>query len=133
MERATQEPNEAIRSLLARWLQAFVDADVEAMLGLYAADATFTGTSTAGFTRAPEQVRAYFVRVLRERTPRRAEILDSATQVFEGSAVVTALDRIEWSDPGLPQVSMGRVTFVLQHGPQGWRIASFHRSEVPRG
>lgn len=120
-----------VRAILARWTQAFTEADLEGVLGLYAPDATFIGTSSAGFTLAPEQVRAYFVRALRDRTPMRAEILDSAVQVFDSTAVVTALDRIEWSDSRRPQVSMGRVTFVLRRDQGAWRIVSFHRSEVP--
>ena len=119
------------RQVIQDWMRFFVESDVEAIVGLHAPSATFTGTSSRRFTTATEDIRAYFARVLRDRKPARADVLECCIQDFGEVAVATLLDHIRWADTASPRESMGRVTFVLRQRPEGWRIESFHRSEVP--
>jgi len=119
------------RDLVFAWTRAFAAADLEAVLALYAQDATFIGTSSAGFTQSPADIRAYFQRVLKDRTPGRADVVDCIVQEHGDTAIVTLLDHIVWSDAYLPIESKGRATFVLQRRAERWLIVSFHRSEVP--
>src|SRR4051794_17837954 len=105
---------DSVQATIDRWLKAFVDSDVEQIVGMYAPEATFTGTSSARFMQSRDQIRAYFRAVLQDRQPASAEVLDHEVQLYGDMAIVTALDRIEWSDPGSPAASMGRVTFVLE-------------------
>lgn len=119
------------RQLVDAWMRAFIAADLDAILELHAPGATFTGTSSATFTDAPADIRAYFHRVLRERQPERAEVIDCRVQDFGELAVVTVSDFIAWRDTASPRESRGRASFVLRRAAEGWRIVSFHRSEVP--
>lgn len=117
------------RQLIDAWIRAFVTSDLEAILGLYAPNATFTGTSSQRYTRDPGDVRAYFERVLCAAKPAAAEVLECEIQNLGDVAIATALDNIAWEDG---RKSKGRVTFVLRRMSDTWRIESFHRSEVPR-
>jgi len=121
------------RAIMDRWCQAFGAADVDGVLGLYAPNAAFLGTSSPRVVCTPDQVQAYFLRAMRERTPKCAQVLELHQQDLGEVAVITALDRIEWSDTAGPTVSMGRVTAVLQCIAGSWLIVHFHRSEVPAG
>lgn len=123
-------PRDEILKTVADWQDAFVRADLEAILSLYADNATFIGTSSSRFHTASKDLRDYFSRAMLERTPSTAQFLECAVQELGPVAVMTALDRISWSD-GAGTVSLGRVTFVLQRLEPGWRIVSFHRSEIP--
>lgn len=99
---------------------------------MYTPDAVFLGTSSPRMLATTKEIRAYFVRAIRDRSPRSADILELQLQDYGSMVIATALDRIEWSDSQESSISMGRVTFVLGRFDQGWRIVSFHRSEVPR-
>ena len=125
--------NQEARLAVEEWMKAFVEADVDRIVGLHAPGATFTGTSSAKFTCSSADIRAYFVRVLRDRTPASAEVLDCWSQDLGNVAVVTVLDRIAWRDSHSPQELRGRGTFVLQKQSGRWQIVSFHRSEAPVG
>lgn len=121
------------RAIMDRWCQAFGAADLDGVLGLYAPNAAFLGTSSPRMVCTPNQVQAYFERAMRERTPKCAQILESHQQDICEVVVITALDRIEWFGTTGPKVSMGRVTAVLQCIGGAWLIVHFHRSEVPAG
>ncbi|MDP2165474.1 SgcJ/EcaC family oxidoreductase [Hydrogenophaga sp.] len=120
------------RALMDQWCKAFVAADVEGVLSLYASDAVFLGTSSPRMVSTSQQVRTYFVGAMHERKPQSAQVLELQHQDFGNMAVITALDRIEWSAAAGPAVSMGRVTVLLQRVADAWQIVNFHRSEVPR-
>lgn len=119
-------------ALVAQWTQAFTDADLRGVLEIFAPSATFTGTSSASYTASQEAVLMYFKRVLHERVPVSCEVLRAHVQAFGPVSVVNVLDRIQWADATLPNVSWGRTTFVLYRRDTKWQIVSFHRSEVPR-
>lgn len=120
------------RALMDQWCKAFVAADVEGVLSLYASDAVFLGTSSPRMVSTSQQVRTYFVGAMHARKPQSAQVLELQHQDFGNMAVITALDRIKWSDAAGPAVSMGRVTVLLRRVADAWQIVNFHRSEVPR-
>lgn len=127
MSSATQ-----VRSLIERWCKAFVASDVDCLVGMYASDAVFLGTTSPRMLSTTDEIREYFVRATRQRNPKSADVLELQLQDHGALVVANALDRIEWSDSQGPLVSLGRVTFILGRFDHGWRIESFHRSEAPR-
>ena len=123
---------QAARAVVESWLQAFLAADIDAIVSLYAPEATFFGTSGQALVLDPAGVRAYFGRALTWARPVRAQLLqESVKLVVPGVAVVCALAAVAWDDRGSTVTSHGRVTFVLHEDARGWRIAHFHRSSVP--
>ena len=121
-----------IRSFINRWCAAFVASDVDSLVSMYSSDTVFLGTSSQQIINSLDEIREYFVKATRERTPKSADLLDLQVRVYESMAVATALDRIEWSDSQLPQVSLGRVSFVFLKTAHDWKIVSFHRSRLPQ-
>lgn len=120
------------RQVVEAWLRAFLAADVEAVVGLYADDVRFFGTTGDVLVSGQAGVRQYFERALRWARPVRAELLEQDVQVLgPGVVSIAAQDAVAWDDGGTVVTSLGRVSFVLQDAGQGWRIAHFHRSALP--
>lgn len=116
--------------VLVAWNQAFVEADVDKMVQLYATDAVFFGTSTLGFTDSSAAIRDYFVTVLRQRKPKDARTLQAFCQPLQtGLVAIATLDRLEWEAPS--QVAWGRTSMILAKRKGRWSIVHFHRSSVP--
>lgn len=76
MRSASVAGDQSPRDLVEEWMRLFLAADVDAIVGLYAPGATFTGTTTARFTTPSEDIRSYFVRVLHDRRPASGVVLD---------------------------------------------------------
>jgi ketosteroid isomerase-like protein len=121
-----------IRSVIHRWCNAFVASDVDSLVNMYSSDTVFMGTSSQQIINSIDAIREYFVKAIRDRTPKSADFLELQIRDYGSMVVATALDRIEWSDSKLPQISLGRVTFVFLKTAQDWKIVSFHRSRLPQ-
>ena len=118
--------------VIEQWLQAFLQADVDAICELYAPEATFIGTTSPRLAAEPLSVRRYFEKALLGRPPVRAELLEVHCQLpAPGVAIVSGLDVVAWNADGATVTWPGRVTFVLRQEGDGWRIIHFHRSPLP--
>jgi uncharacterized protein (TIGR02246 family) len=118
--------------VIERWAKAFGDSNVDAIVALYAPDASFFGTGSPSLVSTPEQIRSYFETGLNRDKPRGAELLDHAVQVVSDDVViVTGKDRVSGTKNGNVYQVEGRVTFVLRKQASTWQIVHFHRSALP--
>jgi uncharacterized protein (TIGR02246 family) len=125
-------PREDALAVVERWAAAFTASDVDAVMSLYAPDATFLGTSSREVVEAPQDIRRYFERALLNDRPRSAK-LDSHTVAVlsDDQVLVTGIDTVTAVRDGTPVSARGRVTFVVARRGAQWRIVHFHRSALP--
>ena len=118
--------------VVERWAKAFTEADVDAIVGLYAADAVFIGTGSKTITTKPEDIKKYFQGAfLGSRRFVATFVESSITPAGDAAFVITALDKLVVTADGKTQDVFGRVTFVVAKRELGWKIVSFHRSAMP--
>lgn len=130
--RTPSSPASEAEQVLARWAAAFSDSNVDAIVGLYAPDASFFGTGSQALVTAPEQIRRYFETGLNRDKPRGAELLEHSVQVVSDDVVIiTGKDRVSGTKNGSVYQAEGRVTFVLRKQASTWQIIHFHRSALP--
>jgi uncharacterized protein (TIGR02246 family) len=120
--------------VIVRWATAFRESNVDAIVSLYAPDASFFGTGSRALVTAPELIRSYFEVGLNRDKPRGAELLEHSIQVVADDVViVTGKDRVSGVKNGSAYQAEGRVTFVLRKRAAAWQIVHFHRSALPAG
>jgi ketosteroid isomerase-like protein len=125
-------PTEEAFKVVELWAKAFTAADVDAIVGIYAADAVFMGTGSKKIVTQPEGVRKYFEAALLGNKKFVASLPDSSVIALnDTTVVVTALDKLRATVDGKSEDLLGRVTFVLSKRASGWKIVHFHRSAMP--
>jgi uncharacterized protein (TIGR02246 family) len=125
-------PKEDALQVVEKWIKAFNESDVDAIVKLYAPDALFMGTSSKTVEGKTENIRAYFEERLLGLRPRGATLKNySAIVLSDSSVVVTGLDNLTGVRDGKPFSTPGRVTFVVAKRGADWQIAHFHRSAMP--
>jgi uncharacterized protein (TIGR02246 family) len=118
--------------VIEKWAAAFGESNVDAIVSLYAPDASFFGTGSKALVSTPQQIRSYFEVGLQRDKPRGARLLEHTVRVVSDDVViVTGMDRVSGTKDGNVYYADGRVTFVLQKRGAIWQIAHFHRSAVP--
>lgn len=130
----TSGPASEAEQVIVRWATAFRESNVDAIVGLYAPDASFFGTGSQALVTTPEPIRRYFETGLNRDKPRGAELLEHSVQVVSDDVViVTGKDRVSGMKNGSVYHAEGRVTFVLRKQASAWQIVHFHRSALPAG
>ena len=125
-------PRDEAVMVVERWLDAFTASDVDTIVALYAADATFMGTSSRTVLTASADIRRYFEQALRNNRPRGATLGEHVVaELADGTVLVTGLDTTTSVRAGEPVSTPGRVTFVIAKRGDTWRIVHFHRSALP--
>ena len=125
-------PKEDALQVVAKWAKAFGDADVDGIVNLHAPNATFFGTLDKTLNTQPAGIRKYFEGALLVLRPRTAALGEhSVAEITDSVVVVTGLDTVTGTRDGQIISAPGRVTFVLEKQPTGWKIVHFHRSAVP--
>lgn len=125
-------PREDALRVVEQWSKAFADADVDGITGLYSSNALFYGTLDKSLTTQPADIRKYFERALFSGRPRTAVLREHSVSVLSDEVVVIAgLDTVTGTRDGQVVSAPGRVSFVIQKQPAGWKIVHFHRSPVP--
>jgi uncharacterized protein (TIGR02246 family) len=125
-------PRDDALALVDRWAAAFAASDVDGITNLYAADATFIGTSSTAVLTGHAAIRGYFERALNEDRPRGAVFGErEVTVVSAREVVVTGLDTTTRVRAGKRVDTPGRITFVVAKRGRDWRIVHFHRSALP--
>jgi uncharacterized protein (TIGR02246 family) len=118
--------------VVQKWATAFHESNVDAIVGLYAPDASFFGTGSKTLVTSPEQIRSYFEAALQKDKPRGAELREPTVRVVSDNVViVTGLDRVSGTKDGSVYQAEGRVSFVIEKRGDVWQIVHFHRSAVP--
>jgi uncharacterized protein (TIGR02246 family) len=125
-------PKEEAFKVVELWAKAFTAADVDSVVGLYAADAVFMGTGSKSIVSQPEGIRKYFEVTLLGNRKFVASLVDSSVVALDDmNVVVTGLDKLVATVDGKSQDIFGRVTFILSKRESGWKIVHFHRSSMP--
>ena len=129
---AVTGPSEDAVQVLEKWVKAFTDSDVDAIVKLHAPDGLFMGTASKNVVTQTAGVRAYFQNALLNNRPRSAKLTDYKVLVLSESAVaVSGLDLLAGVRDGNTFSNVGRVTFVVAKRGADWQIVQFHRSPVP--
>jgi len=129
---ANAGPREEALQVLQKWIKAFADSDVDAIVGLYAPDALFFGTGSKSLVIRTEGIRTYFEQALLNNRPRGAALREHSIVVLsDTAAVVTGLDTVTGMRDGKTYSADGRVTFIVAKRGENWQIVHFHRSAVP--
>jgi uncharacterized protein (TIGR02246 family) len=129
--RADAGPREDGLAVFDRFLSAFTAADTEGVVGLFAPDALFWGTTLHDLATTPGAVRDYFSRLSAWKpSQRKASALGPASAVvLSGEAVlVSGLWTIEVA--GQPTVTH-RISLAVAKRGDRWLIAQFHNSPRP--
>jgi uncharacterized protein (TIGR02246 family) len=124
-------PKEDALSVVEKWDKAFVASDVEAMVRLYAPDATFIGTSSKMPVVKAEGIRSYFDNAFLTKFQSATFREYAATVLSDNTVLVTGLDMIDGMRDGRPVHAEGRVTFLVARRGSDWQIVHFHRSAIP--
>jgi uncharacterized protein (TIGR02246 family) len=118
--------------VVQRWATAFNESNVDAIVSLYAPDASFFGTGSKTLVSTPEQIRDYFAAALQRDKPRGAELREPSVRVVSDNVViVVGLDRVSGTKNGNVYHAEGRVSFVIEKRGDDWQIVHFHRSALP--
>jgi len=124
-------PADGAMQVIAQWAKAFDESNIDAIVSLYAPDASFFGTGSKTLVSTPEQIRTYFGGLQKDK-PRGAKLLEHSVKVISDKVViVTGMDQVSGTKDGNVYHADGRVSFVLEKRGTGWQIVHFHRSAVP--
>jgi uncharacterized protein (TIGR02246 family) len=119
----------AAMAVQAEWSDAFEKRDVDRLIGLYAPQTAFWG-STNELHTDPEGVRSYFVDL--PSTYKRSHyevphVLRLGPDVLAASGYVVFVREVDGKDVQLPY----RMTHVLVRRAGAWKIATHHASPQP--
>jgi uncharacterized protein (TIGR02246 family) len=119
-------------SALHAWVDAVNRHDLEAIVAIFAPDASFFGTSTQTLVNSSEGIRQYFDVVLKSYTPLKVALgLVTVSELSPDSAVITGYDKWQVTLNGESVEGIGRLSVVVALRDDHWRIISFHRSAMP--
>jgi hypothetical protein len=127
----TQTINDALE-LAERWSSAFTQADVNAVISLFAPDAVFLGTSSKTIVSDTEGIKEYFENSLLG-SRRYVSVLTDihVTALSHDAAMITALNTITITDNNQSDDVLGRLSIAARKSEGEWKIAHFHRSAMP--
>lgn len=127
----TQMINDAL-VLAERWSSAFSQADVTAVMSLFAPDAVFLGTSSKTIVASTEGIKHYFENSLLG-SRRYVSVLSDIqlTTLSDDVAMITALNTITITENDHSDDVLGRLSIAARKYEGKWKIAHFHRSAMP--
>lgn len=119
-------------SALHTWVDAVNRHDLEAIVAIFAPDASFFGTSTQTLVSSSEGIRQYFDVVLKNYAPLKVALgLVTISELSPDSAVITGYDKWQVTLNGESVEGIGRLSVAVASRNDHWRIISFHRSAMP--
>ncbi len=129
--RSARHPNGALSALHA-WIDAVNRHDLEAIVEIFAPNASFFGTSTQTLVTSSEGIRQYFDVVLKNYVPLKVTLgLVTVSELSPDSAVITGYDKWQVTLNGESVEAIGRLSVAVALRDNHWRIISFHRSAMP--
>ena len=127
----TQTINDA-RELAERWSSAFTQADMNALMALFAPDAVFFGTSSKAIVAGTDGIRNYFENSLLGSSRYVSVLTDiHVTALGDDVAIIAALNKITITDNNHSDDLMGRLSIAARKREGFWKIEHFHRSALP--
>jgi uncharacterized protein (TIGR02246 family) len=125
-------PQNGALSALHAWVDAVNRHDLEAIVAIFAPDASFFGTSTQTLVSSSEGIRQYFDVVLKNYVPLKVALGSiTVSELSPNSAVVTGYDKWQVTLNGESIEGIGRLSVAVALRDDHWRIISFHRSAMP--
>ncbi len=127
----TQTIDDALE-LAQRWSSAFSQADVNAVMSLFATDAVFLGTTSKTVVASTEGIKHYFDNSLLG-SKRYVSVLTDihVTTLSDDMAMVTALNTITITENDHSDDVLGRLSIAARKYEGEWKITHFHRSAMP--
>jgi uncharacterized protein (TIGR02246 family) len=127
----TQTINDALE-LAERWSSAFTQADVNALMDLFAPDAVFLGTSSKTIVAGNDRIRNYFENSLLGSKSYVSVLTDiHVTALSDNVAIIAALNKITSTENNHTEDLMGRLSIAARKREGLWKIEHFHRSALP--
>ena len=125
-------PQNGALSALHAWIDAVNRHDLEAIVAIFASDASFFGTSTQTLVSSSEGIRQYFDVVLKNYAPLKVALGPATvSELSPDSAVITGYDKWQVTLNGESVEGIGRLSVAVALRDDHWRIISFHRSAMP--
>jgi uncharacterized protein (TIGR02246 family) len=119
-------------SALHAWIDAVNRHDLEAIVAIFAPDASFFGTTTQTLVRSSEGIRQYFDVVLQNYAPLKVALgLVAVSELSSDSAAITGYDKWQVTVNGESVEGVGRLSVAVALRDDHWYIISFHRSAMP--
>ena len=127
----TQTINDA-RELAERWSSAFTQADMNALMALFAPNAVFFGTSSKAIVAGTDGIQNYFENSLLGSSRYVSVLTDiHVTALGDDVAIIAALNKITITDHNHSDDLMGRLSIAARKREGLWKIEHFHRSALP--
>ena len=127
----TEHQNGAL-SALHTWVDAVNRHDLEAIVEIFASDASFFGTTTQTLVSSSDGIRQYFDAVLKNYVPLKVALgLVTVSELSPASAVITGYDKWQVTLNGESVDGVGRLSVAVALRDGHWYIISFHRSAMP--
>ena len=127
----TQTINDA-RELAERWSSAFTQADMNALMALFAPDAVFLGTTSKTIVAGTDGIQHYFENSLLGSRRYFSALTDiHVTALSDDAAMITALNTITITENNQSEDVLGRLSIAARKYEGEWKIAHFHRSAMP--
>jgi len=120
------------RELAERWSSAFTQADMNALMDLFAPDAVFFGTSSKAIVAGTDGIRNYFENSFLG-SKRYVSVLTDihVTALSDDVAIIAALNKITITENNHTDDLMGRLSIAARKREGLWKIEHFHRSALP--
>lgn len=127
-------PKEDALTAYDKFFTSFTKGNHEEIIGQFAPDALFYGTSSTELVTAPEGVRAYFTRALTSPAEVKAQPLENtAVALSDNVVVISGKWRVERTLDGKTTVGGPlRNSVVMQKRGDRWLIVQFHNSPTPK-
>lgn len=116
--------------VIDRWHKAFAASDVDALVKLFAPDATILADNSKTVVGGAADVRKYFEETIRTRKPVPPAPTSQQNDVLsEDIVLITRYS--PWTNPPPGQVLPERLTFVVTRRNGSWLILHLHSSATP--
>ncbi len=126
------DPKAGAINAIHAWINAVNRRDLDAIVAVFAPDASFFGTSTQTLVNDSDGIRDYFDIVLKNYAPLSAALGQiTVSELSPSSAVVTGYDQWQLTVEGKQVESIGRLSIAIALRDGRWQVVSFHRSAIP--
>jgi uncharacterized protein (TIGR02246 family) len=123
-------PADQVNAVLEHWAAAFNANDAQAVVKLYAPDATLLGTVSPTIAYGSEAVQKYFDRLPGSTFKVNVGVHQSIT-LSDTAALATGFYDFSWANDGKLMLLPARFTFVVMRLGNEWLIVHHHSSRRP--